>query len=191
MDDEINFEDFQEYLGKYSKFLNNNNDEQNASFLDLPETPSESQIVSLFINDDDVKYSVEASGYDINELGKPDINRIIEGVVWSVMKNSWAVPDGNVVSFLLIKTKLDEEDLTSIEKFNLDNAHTNSDTKLDYNELLGIAVANEDYPEAARLRDWYSNLKEMLVDLSKVLEDGDITHFYNELEVIKKYKKLL
>jgi len=190
MDDEINFDDFQEYLGKYSEFLNNNinKNEQNGSFLDLEETPSERQIVSLFIDDDDVRHSVEASNYNINELGEPDINRMIEGVVWSVIKNSWAVPDGNVVSFLLIKTRFEEEDLKDMVRVNLDG----TSDELNYNELLEISVANEDYVEAARLRDWYSNLQEMVANLTKIFnEDGDIVRFYKELEVIKKHKKLL
>ena len=195
MDDNLNFDDFKEYLGKYNDFLKNmSNDEYNTSFLDLDEKPSEHQMVSLFIHDDDVRYSVDSSDYNINELGEPDNYRMVEGVVWSVVKNSWAVPEGNIVSFLLINTGLEVEDLTDIRRYDLGrDVDAVSESELTYNELLEISVTNEDYPEAARLRDWSLKFKDLIKELDPKLEEAlknnEYETYFKLIKKIQNFKK--
>jgi hypothetical protein len=203
INDDLNSEEFNDYLGKYNDYFEKNKpNDIDLSFLDKKEYPTDDDVIRLFITKDDFDNSVDISNYDLRELGEPNAIKTLEGTEWKVSKLVWFKPEGRVISFALIK--VDEEfDLENIPWAKLASLQKNAliDIPIDipYEEVKDIgfkdrldkAVEVEDYQEAAKLRDWAKHLNVFVAELDKAINKGDVDDFYDIIYLINEHKNKL
>jgi len=202
MDDEFN-----EYLGKFNEEMNDKyvNPGADRSFLDKKERPSDSMIVNLFITDEDMLTAVDLTDYNISELGKPDKIKTIEGTEWVLSKLVWYKKEGRVITFDIIQLSATIDDIIKgkdeltnpiasfREKeitFEDVNAHP-----LGYHARLASAIENEDFIEAARLRDWLKEFKllsgKVLPLLKKAIDDENFNQYNKLMRLLNNHTESL
>jgi len=161
--------------------------------------------------------SVNSFDIDFLELGEPDDIETFGGKEWIVSKSRWDTPAGPVFTVSVIKNINNSDyekglsiwsDMSNSELYNfnlLDETDDNNITEIDYEDVipstlswaeqLEIAIENEDFEEATRLRDWNLELIKLLRDLKpKILtaiEEDDSERLEDCLKIIKDFKNTL
>jgi len=177
MDDEFN-----DYLNKFNEEMNDKyiNPDADRSFLDKKEKPTDLEIVRLFITDDDKVHAVDLTNYNIKELGNPDKVKTIEGTEWILSKLLWYREEGRIITFDIIQLKASIDDIKNtndviFEDITFEDVTTNPES---YQDLINEAIEDEDFPEAARLRDWLKKFKtlgdKLLPLMQKAIHDEDL-----------------
>jgi len=147
--------------------------------------------------------------FDFESLGDADDIKTISGTEWIASRLIWDTPEGPICSVNLIK----------IGKFNLKDPFENMNglysnkknypfggndiididfediVPLPFKEQLSLAIEVEDFEEAARLRDWDSGLKKLLLKLKptiqKALKKDDVKALDDCLTQIRNYRATL
>lgn len=154
---------------------------------------------------------------DMSKLGEPDSVEVAIGSEWEIFKLRWTTEEGPKYMILLKKTNalLDNFNFPNIPSYNkdfttnisndfeLNNPLFNYNTGIEdidyedvapmtYKEKLDIALQNEDYKEAARLRDWNEGLKILLKRLkpllNKAIDNADlnlIDEYYQKINIYR------
>lgn len=195
MDDEFN-----EYLSKFNEEMSDKNINPGAdrSFLDKKDKPTDSMIIDLFITDDDKANAIDLTNYKISELGNPDKIKTIEGTEWVLSKLVWFRKEGRVITFDIVQISSSIEDIKNAKHIRINpiaskNAKTIditfedvTDKHMDYHQILDVAIEEENYNEAARLRDWLTDFKDMSDKLFPLMQKAIHSEDFN---LYNKYMK--
>jgi len=203
MDDEFN-----DYLGKFNEEMDdkNINPDADRSFLDKKEKPTDSMIINLFITDNDMINAVDITNYNLSDLGNPDKIKTIEGTEWILSKLVWYREEGRVITFDIVKLASTMDEINEAKDM-LTNPITPESTiditfeevvipnQTDYHQILNEAVEDENFPEAARLRDWLKEFKSMSEDLfpllNKAVQDEDFKTYNKYMKQLNDHTNLL
>lgn len=186
--------------------------EKAKRFLNEKKIPISEEILNLFFNGiENVTIITEEDlkTIDFKTLGDADDIKTISGTEWVASRLIWNTLDGPICSVNLIK----------IGQFNLKNPfdimnglYSNKPNypygkenvididyedilPLPFTEQLALAIEVEDFEEAARLRDWDTGLKNLLLKLKPLILDAlkkeDVTKLDDYLTQIRDYRKTL
>jgi len=194
--DDLNSEGFSDFLGKYNEYFERNKpNHSDLSFLDKTEQPGEDDIIGLLITPDDMDNSIDISNYELSDLGIPDAIKTLEGTEWKLSKLVWFKPEGRVISFALVKTS-DEIDVDSgygwvnPDDMIIDIGHEEVESD-SYQTKLDNAIEEEDYTEAARLRDWFKKLNEFIAQAFNLSNNNFLDKLEEKLDEINKFREEL
>jgi len=187
--------------------MDNEEFNQAKAFLNNKATPSTDDVINLFFSDDDDArengVNVDPSNVDFESLGEADEIRTEKGTEWIVTRLLWDTPEGVICRINLIKLNngLIDEGLYSVRPMfpygteqiiDIDYEEVLPQT---YDELLEIAIENEDFEEAARLRDWDKTLKALLLSIKpkimKAIDNEDVNRLDELLTQIRAYRETL
>ena len=186
--------------------------EKAKRFLNEKKIPTSKEILNLFFNgledniqimdDDDFK------SIDFDSLGEADEVKTVSGTEWIASQLLWNTSKGPICSINLIKIEPFNPLTDPFEIMNglySDKKFYPSDDIIDieykdvnplsFKEQLELAIENEDFEEAARLRDWDMGLKDLLLKLKpsiiKAVNDNDDISLDNYLTEIRNYRNTL
>jgi hypothetical protein len=183
--------------------MNNENDAK--AFLNNKETPSPDDLMNLFFLDnkellDEQGIDVDPEEIDFELLGEADEVRTEKGSEWLVTRLGWDTPDGYVYRINIIKVnEFNNQGQYAVRPLfpfgELEDIEYEEVIPQSYDELLEIAIDNEDFEEAARLRDWDKDLKALLLALKpkieKAIKDENIERLDELLTQIRVYRSTL
>tara|TARA_R110000851_G_scaffold47424_1_gene115130 strand:- start:75327 stop:75881 length:555 start_codon:yes stop_codon:yes gene_type:complete len=182
------------------------NDENDAkAFLNNKETPSPDDLMNLFFLDnkellDEQGIDVDPEEIDFELLGEADEVRTEKGSEWLVTRLGWDTPDGYVYRINIIKVnEFNNQGQYAVRPLfpfgELEDIDYEEVFPQSYDELLEIAIDNEDFEEAARLRDWDKDLKALLLTLKpkieKAIKDENVERLDELLTQIRVYRSTL
>jgi len=194
------------------------------NFLNDKKVPTQKQIINFFFDKEEadeilnsVEFGVDEPSHP-DELGPPKEVKIAAGTEWEVHRIMWETQDGP--KYIMYLKKVEPNNITpnfnpnmdfmgnSTEDFSLNmNPFYNFNIgvpdfddyedvePLSFDEQLNLAIENEDFKEAARLRDWNKGLDELLEKVKpsfiKAIEDGDFDGIDRYYELIYDYRSEL
>jgi hypothetical protein len=186
------------------------------AFLNNPKAPSSKDILDLFFNKADFnnreKSNIEPEDVDFNLLGEADEIKTEKGTEWIVTRLLWDTPDGMICKINLIQINGHNDGMTDGEYsvrpiFPYDEEIEDIDYEevgsFGYEEIIGLpyqaqldnAIEDEDFEEAARLRDWNEELKILLINLKpkllKALKDENVKTLDELLTRIRLFRNTL
>ena len=178
---------------------------QAKAFLNSREVPSPDDILNLFFlgKEDDLnkaQTNVDAEEVDFELLGEADDIRTEKGTEWIVTRLLWDTPDGIICRINLIKLGdvMDGDGIYSVRPiypYDVTDIDYEEVKPLTYKELLEHAVEDEDFEEAARLRDWDKGLKQLLLDIKprilEALKEQNVIKLDELLTQIRVYRSTL
>lgn len=176
----------------------------NKDFLNRKEPPTQKEILKYFFTKDEVEEMLESLEYSNNDmapslkaLGEPDEVQTATGTEWEISRVKWNTDKGPKYLVYLKKVggnfdnfepNLDYTMNSSNPLFNNPFFNYNSEytedidyediEPLTFEEQLELAVEEENFEEAARLRDWNKGLIELLKELKpmfiEAIENSDL-----------------
>lgn len=187
----------------------------NDDFLNRKEIPTQTQILRYFFKREDIEEMLESLEFaiegppDLESLGKPDEVQTASGTEWEISRVKWVTDKGPKYLIYLKKVGYGFSNI-DLPKFNDTMNSTNDELfknpffnynnedvvdidfedveEVSYQELLDFAIENENFEEAARLRDWNKGLIELLKELKplfiEAIENSD-------LEALDRYHRRL
>jgi len=187
-------------------------------FLNKKEPPTNQQILTFFFSKNEINEMLESLEYAIDNppesvsgFGDPDEVETVKGTEWEMSRVKWVTEKGPKYHVYLKKvgplpTDIDFSQLNLDYNYNMNstnddflNPFFNFNNKIvdiefediepmTFQEQLDYAVENEEFEEAARLRDWNSGLIDLMKELKpkfiKAIEKAD-------LEALDKYHQRL
>lgn len=187
----------------------------NKDFLNKKEPPTNKEILRYFFTREEIdemmdslEYSNKEKAPDLRALGDPDEVQTASGTEWEISRAKWVTDTGPKYLVYLKKVGNSFGDI-NFPNLNPDYTMNSSGDALfnnpffnyshkteeieyedfvtmTFEELLNLAIENENFEEAARLRDWNNGLIELLKELKpkfiKAIEDAD-------LDALDRYQK--
>ena len=188
--------------------MNKEEFEKAKRFLDSKNIPSSDDILKLFFKDEDnidLMNKVDLGTIDFMSLGEADDIKTITGTEWVATRLIWETPEGPICTVNLIKKgivgfnpeKEGQYANKPIFPFGRDTIDIDYEdvVPLSYIQKMNIAVEEEDFEEAAKLRDWDKGLKNLLLKLKpkmlKAIEDDNVEVLDDLLTKIRDYRNTL
>jgi hypothetical protein len=182
-----------------------NNEDDAKAFLNNKETPTPDDLINLFFLNNGEPYNgrgvdIDPDEIDFETLGEADEVRTEKGSEWLVTRLGWNTPEGYVYRINLIKvSEFNNQGQYAVRPIfpfgEQEDIGYEEVIPLSYDELLEIAIENEDFEEAARLRDWDKDLKALLLALKpkieKAIKDENIERLDELLTQIRVYRSTL
>lgn len=192
--------------------MNKDEFEKAKQFLNRKSLPTSDDILNLFFSDSesvDLMNNVDTTDINFEDLGEADDIKTVTGTEWVATRLMWETPEGPISMVNLIKTGT-----SSFSDFNIGEGMYDKKPfplypfgeetididyedvlPLSYKEQLDIAIEDENFEEAARLRDWDTGLKKLMLKLKpkiiKALKDEDVKTLEDCLTKIRNYRKTL
>lgn len=174
---------------------------KNMDFLNDKRTPTPEMVFEAFalsMPDNtilkDNQYINEIPDEEWGELQEPHDIKTIEGSEWEITRLLWNTAKGVVVKFEIVKLNDNFNDIIDADYEDIDFL---SEENIDYNfkknheEMLNEALENEQYIEAAYLRDWMKNYDNLYAKLNPLMKEAmdneDFEMLSNYLITINDY----
>lgn len=194
----------------------------NKDFLNKKEPPSQQDILRYFFKREEVDEMLESLEYamdgppDLKKLGDPDEVQVATGTEWEISRAKWNTKKGP--KYLLYLKRVGSPSNLDITNINLDyTMNTSNDSQfnnpsfnynnevedidyedvvpMSFDEQLDYAIENEDFEEAARLRDWNQGLLDLMKELKplfiEAIEKVDLDALDRYQTRINKYRARL
>lgn len=178
--------------------------DENKLFLNNKEVPTPLQIAKLLFNEEDIdllgnemginesyeNLDEEIRDIDFSSLGEADEVETIQGTEWAISKLTWNQGQRTICKINLIKLDNITDNITDIEHIDVTiNPHLTFDQRLDK------AIEEENFEEAARLRDWNAGFIDLLKDLQPKITEAikleDVGTLEKCQKLISDYKSKL
>ena len=181
----------------------------NNEFLNKKEMPNVEQLKGIFFSEEifnEIHERINPPDVDFVKLGIPSNIETIEGTEWMASKLEWDTPEGKIFRIDIKKVKpisglgffphaISTLFPFSAEVINIDYEEVNDKEQIPFEEQLEIAIEDEDYVEASRLRDWNNTLlqllKESKISIMEAIENEDIYALDVAMKPINEHRELL
>jgi hypothetical protein len=185
--------------------MENNEFSEAEEFLNSKEMPTSDDIIRLFFNEMDTSELIdedEAEEIDFDSLGEPDDAKTFTGSEWIASRLIWDTADGPICKVNLIKIggfentdgQYSAKPIFPFGKEVIDIEYEEV-KELSFDEQFDNALEDENFEEAARLRDYNIGLSKLLIHLKpkilKALDEEDIKALDEFLTKIRVYRTTL